>query len=225
MCPAGRTGLVLRASGLLRRPAGAGRSSGFFLLAGRGPAVGGCGSGRDRRGGSEPRLRRTELVRILSVHPRARVSFTTGTGRATLPTKRGSSARRTRISSPCPRISATYAAPSGPPILRGRGDLSGDLRLPTAASIANGTARPPGAGAPGQAPYGLTELYRTRSAPRASSAIRLLRDLRAPPADPLVRESSSIPTTWSSTPRAGRPEPAAAREDLIFSEVADDFSA
>jgi N-acetyl-gamma-glutamyl-phosphate reductase len=168
-------------------------------------------------------------VRILSVHPRARLAFTTGTGEGHLAHEAGLEQKADAYFLSLPHgISATYAArlrdahPSAVVV-----DLSGDLRLPTAASYREWYGHDhPAPALLGQAPYGLTELYRDEvraarliSNPGCYATSVLL------PLIPLVRAKADRPDDVSSTPRAGPPAPARAAGDLLFSEVADDFSA
>src|SRR6185295_7907387 len=171
-----------------------------------------------------------ELVRILSVHPRARVAFTTGTGEGHLAHKAGLERKADAYFLSLPHgISATYAArlraahPSAVVV-----DLSGDLRLPTAASYREWYGHDhPAPALLGQAPYGLTELYRdeVRSARLISNPGCYATSVLLP-LIPLVRAKAIDPDdvvvdAKSGTTGAGR----APREDLLFSEVADDFSA
>ncbi len=123
-----------------------------------------------------------ELVRILGVHPRARVAFTTGTGEGHLAHEAGLEREADAYFLSLPHgISATFAArlraahPSAVVV-----DLSGDLRLPTAAAYREWYGHDhPAPELLGQAPYGLTELYRDeirdRSRPRAPGGPALLR--------------------------------------------------
>ena len=159
-------------------------------------------------------LRGTELVRLLSAHPEARVASPPAPAAAISPTKPGSSARPTPTSSPCP----TGSPPPTPPACARSTpaavviDLSGDLRLPTAELYKSGTAttiRRPRPARP-RGPYGLTEVYRDRlrgarliSNPGCYATSVLL------PLVPLLRDAlSTRPTSWS-TRRAGPPAPAA----------------
>ena len=171
-----------------------------------------------------------ELVRILSVHRHAHAAFTTGTGEGHLAHEAGLERRADAYFLSLPHgISATYAArlreahPQAVVI-----DLSGDLRLPTAEAYRAWYGHDhPAPALLGQAPYGLTELNRER--------IRSARLIANPgcyatsvlvPLVPLIREGLIDPDdvivdAKSGTTGAGR----APREDLLFSEVADDFSA
>jgi N-acetyl-gamma-glutamyl-phosphate reductase len=171
-----------------------------------------------------------EIVRILSVHPRARVAFTTGTGDGHLAHEAGLERDADAYLLSLPHgISATYVAR-----LRARRpesvviDLSGDLRLPTAEAYRAWYGHDhPAPALLGQAPYGLTEVYR--------DAIRGARLVSNPgcyatsvllPLAPLVREraidtADIVVDAKSGTTGAGRTP----REDLLFSEVSEDFSA
>ena len=171
-----------------------------------------------------------ELVRILSVHPQARTLFTTGTGEGHLAHEAGLERKADAYFLSLPHgISATYAArlreahPQAVVV-----DLSGDLRLPTAESYRAWYGHDhPAPALLGGVPYGLTEINRER--------IRAARLISNPgcyatsvllPLIPLVRENlidadDVVVDAKSGTTGAGR----APREDLLFSEVADDFSA
>jgi N-acetyl-gamma-glutamyl-phosphate reductase len=171
-----------------------------------------------------------ELVRILSVHPRARIAFTTGTGEGHLAHEKGLESAADAYFLSLPHgISATYAArlraarPQAVII-----DLSGDLRLPTAALYRQWYGHDhPAPELLGHAPYGIPELNREaiRSARLVSNPgcyatsvlLPLVPLLRAGLVDP----EDVVVDAKSGTTGAGR----APREDLLFSEVADDFSA
>jgi N-acetyl-gamma-glutamyl-phosphate reductase len=170
-----------------------------------------------------------ELVRILSVHPHARVAFTTGSGGGHLAHEKGLERRADAYMLSLPHgISATYAAR-----LRGSSpdavvvDLSGDLRLPTAESYRTWYGHDHPAPALLGVPYGLTELYRDRirSARLISNpgcyATSVLLPLVPLVRDRLVDPDDIVVDAKSGTTGAGR----TAREDLLFSEVAEDFSA
>jgi N-acetyl-gamma-glutamyl-phosphate reductase len=171
-----------------------------------------------------------ELVRILSLHPRARVAFTTGTGEGHLAHEAGLERGADVYMLSLPHgVSATYAArlrASHPESLVI--DLSGDLRLPTAEAYRAWYGHEhPAPALLGQAPYGLTEVYR--------DAIRRARLVSNPgcyatsvllPLVPLVREGlveagDIVVDAKSGTTGAGRTP----RQDLLFSEVSEDFSA
>jgi N-acetyl-gamma-glutamyl-phosphate reductase len=170
-----------------------------------------------------------EAVRLLSVHPRATVAFTTGSGEGHLAHEAGLDQAADAYLLSLPHgISSTYAArlraarPEAVVV-----DLSGDLRLPDAASYRQwyGHEHP----APGLlgVPYGLTEIYRDR--------IRGARLIANPgcyatsvllPLVPLVREGlvdadDVVIDAKSGATGAGR----AAREDLLFCEVDEDLKA
>jgi N-acetyl-gamma-glutamyl-phosphate reductase len=171
-----------------------------------------------------------ELVRLLRVHPCARAAFTTGTGRGHLPHEAGLDREADAYFLALPHgVSASYAArlreryPAAPVV-----DLSGDLRLPTAESYRRWYAHEhPAPALLGQAPYGLTEVYRDRlrgarlvSNPgcyATSVLLPLLPLLRAR----LVEADDVLVDAKSGASGAGR----SLREDLLFCEVADDFSA
>ena len=170
-----------------------------------------------------------EAVRLLSAHPRATVAFTTGSGEGHLAHEAGLEEAADAYLLSLPHgISSTYAArlraarPEAVVV-----DLSGDLRLPDAASYRQwyGHEHP----APGLlgVPYGLTEVYRDR--------IRGARLIANPgcyatsvllPLVPLVREGlvdadDIVIDAKSGATGAGR----AAREDLLFCEVDEDLKA
>jgi len=170
-----------------------------------------------------------EAVRLLSVHPRAAVAFTTGSGEGHLAHEAGLEEAADAYLLSLPHgISSTYAArlraarPEAVVV-----DLSGDLRLPDADAYRRwyGHEHP----APGLlgVPYGLTELYRDR--------IRGARLIANPgcyatsvllPLVPLVREGlvdagDVVIDAKSGATGAGR----AAREDLLFCEVDEDLKA
>jgi N-acetyl-gamma-glutamyl-phosphate reductase len=171
-----------------------------------------------------------ELVRLLRGHPCARPSFTTGSGGAHLPHEAGLEKEADAYLLALPHgISATYAArlrerfPAAPVV-----DLSGDLRLPTAESYRQWYAHEhPAPALLGQAPYGLTEVYRERLAGArlisnpgcyaTSVLLPLLPLVRAR----LVEHEDVLVDAKSGASGAGR----SLREDLLFCEVADDFSA
>ena len=171
-----------------------------------------------------------ELVRLLRRHPRARVAFTTGSATGHLAHESGLDQAADAYFLAMPHgIAATYAArlrearPEAVVI-----DLSGDLRLPTAESYKQWYGHDHKA--PhliGQAVFGLSETYRDRlpgarlvSNPGCYATSVLL------PLIPLLREglidaSDIVADAKSGATGAGR----ALREDLLFCEVAEDFSA
>jgi N-acetyl-gamma-glutamyl-phosphate reductase len=169
-----------------------------------------------------------EAVRLLRQHPRAETAFTTGSGHL---------AHEAGLERPADAyllclphgISATYAArlraayPQSVVV-----DLSGDLRLPDADSYRRWYGHDhPAPELIGQAPYGLTELYRERlrgarliSNPGCYATSVLL------PLVPLLRErliepDDIVADSKSGATGAGR----SLREDLLFCEVTGDFSA
>ncbi len=171
-----------------------------------------------------------EAVRLLSAHPQVEVAFSTGSGTGHLAHEQGLGQAADAFLLALPHgISATYAA-----ALRDRNpravviDLSGDLRLPDAASYSRWYHQDhPSPGLLGQAPYGLTEVYRDR--------LRQARLIANPgcyatsvllPLVPLLRSGLVAPQgivvdAKSGASGAGR----ALREELLFCELADDFSA
>ena len=171
-----------------------------------------------------------ELVRLLRRHPRARVAFTTGSETGHLAHEAGLAEAADAYCLAMPHgIAATYAArlrearPEAVVV-----DLSGDLRLPTAESYRQWYGLDHKA--PhliGQAVFGLSEVYgdRLRGARLVSNPgcyatsvllplIPLLREGLVDPAD-IVADAKSGATG------AGR----TLREDLLFCELAEDFSA
>jgi N-acetyl-gamma-glutamyl-phosphate reductase len=171
-----------------------------------------------------------ELVRLLRRHPRARVAFTTGTESGHLAHEAGLDEAADAYFLAMPHgVSARYAArlreerPEAVVV-----DLSGDLRLPTAESYRRWYGHEHEA--PhllGQAVFGLCEAYRDRlrgarlvSNPgcyATSVLLPLIPLLR----DGLVDSSDLVADAKSGTTGAGRTP----RPDLLFSEVAGDFSA
>jgi N-acetyl-gamma-glutamyl-phosphate reductase len=171
-----------------------------------------------------------EAVRLLARHPRAEVAFTTGTGEGHLPHEAGLEHAADAYLLSLPHgVAARYAEqlraarPDAAVV-----DLSGDLRLPTAASYEAWYGHPhPAPALLGTAPFGLTEVYRERivgarlvSNPGCYATAALL------PLVPLVRERLVDPAdividAKSGATGAGRTP----REDLLFCELQDDFSA
>jgi len=171
-----------------------------------------------------------EAVRLLASHPHARVAFTTGTGGGHLPHEAGPTREAGAYLLCLPHgISARYAA-----MLRASFpeavvvDLSGDLRLPTSEAYRTWYGHDhPEPGLLGQAPYGLTEVYRAEIAgarlisnPGCYATSVLL------PLVPLLREGliesdGIVVDAKSGATGAGRTP----REDLLFCEVTDNFSA
>src|SRR5918995_1293518 len=171
-----------------------------------------------------------ELVRLLERHPCARVAFTTGTGRGHLAHEAGLERKADAYALALPHgVSATYAArlretfPAAPVV-----DLSGDLRLPTTAAYRQWYAHDhPAPGLLGQVPYGLTEVNRERLkgarlvANPGCYATSVLLPLVPLLRDRLVEADDILVDAKSGASGAGR----SLREDLLFCEVADDFSA
>jgi N-acetyl-gamma-glutamyl-phosphate reductase len=171
-----------------------------------------------------------EVVRLLSAHPRARLAFTTGTGDGHLSHDAGLDHRAGAYLLALPHgVSARFAArlrkerPDAPVV-----DLSGDLRLRTAADYRQWYGHDhPAPQLLDHVPYGLPEVYRDRIAGArlvanpgcyaTSVLLPLLPLLR----EGLVEDEGVVVDAKSGTTGAGR----APREDLLFSEVADDFSA
>jgi N-acetyl-gamma-glutamyl-phosphate reductase len=171
-----------------------------------------------------------EVVRLLQGHPCARVAFTTGTGRAHVAHEAGLEKAADAYVLALPHgVSATYAAklrerfPAAPVI-----DLSGDLRLPSAESYKQWYAHDhPAPALIGQAPYGLTEVFRERLrgarlvANPGCYATSVLLPLLPLLRERLVEPGDVLVDAKSGASGAGR----SLREDLLFCEVADDFSA
>jgi N-acetyl-gamma-glutamyl-phosphate reductase len=171
-----------------------------------------------------------ELVRLLARHPRASVLFTTGTGGGHLPHEAGLEREADAYFLALPHgVAARYAAQLHKAFPKATiVDLSGDLRLPDAASYKKwyGLEHP----APellGSTPYGLTEVYREKlkgaqliSNPgcyATSVLLPLIPLLQAKLIDP----NDIIADAKSGATGAGR----TLREDLLFCELQDDFSA
>ncbi len=171
-----------------------------------------------------------ELVRLLRRHPRARVAFATGTGSGHLAHETGLDQEAEAYMLALPHgIAASYAAKlrvARPEALVV--DLSGDLRLPTAAAYAKWYGHEHAA--PhliGEAVFGLSEAYRQPLAGArlvsnpgcyaTSVLLPLIPLLR----DELIEASDIVADAKSGATGAGR----SLREDLLFCELADDFSA
>ena len=171
-----------------------------------------------------------EVVRLLAGHPRARVGFTTGTGDGHLSHDAGLERGAQAYLLALPHgVSARFAArlraerPEAAVI-----DLSGDLRLRTAAAYREWYGHDhPAPQLLDDVPYGLPEVYRDRIAGArlvanpGCYATSVLLPLVPLLRDGLVEDTDVVVDAKSGTTGAGR----AAREDLLFSEVADDFSA
>jgi N-acetyl-gamma-glutamyl-phosphate reductase len=171
-----------------------------------------------------------ELVKLLRQHPRAKVAFTTGSGTGHLAHEAGLDVAADAHFLALPHgVAATYAArlreahPEAVVI-----DLSGDLRLPTAESYQQWYGHEHKAKhLIGQAVFGLCEEYKDRlpgarlvSNPgcyATSVMLPLLPLLRARLVDP----AHVVADAKSGASGAGR----TLREDLLFCELAEDFSA
>jgi N-acetyl-gamma-glutamyl-phosphate reductase len=169
-----------------------------------------------------------ELVRFLSAHPEATVSFTTGTGH--LAHEAGLEREADAYFLAMPHgIAAAYAArlrevyPAATVI-----DLSGDLRLPTAELYKTWYGHDhPAPALLGRAVYGLSEVYRERlhgarliSNPGCYATSVLL------PLVPLLRDRLIDPTDVVADAKSGATGAGRTlREDLLFCEVAENFSA
>jgi N-acetyl-gamma-glutamyl-phosphate reductase len=170
-----------------------------------------------------------EAIRILGRHPEASVAFATGSGEGRLPHEEGLARGADAYLLALPHgISAAYAEklsraqPAAVVI-----DLSGDLRLPTAEGYQRWYGHPHPAPALLGAPYGLSEVFadRIRAARVVANpgcyATSVLLPLLPLLVDGRVDADDVVVDAKSGTTGAGR----APREDLLFSEVADDFSA
>lgn len=171
-----------------------------------------------------------ELVRLLRQHPHARPAFTTGSGGGHLAHEAGLERAADAYLLALPHgVSATYAAklraarPQAPVV-----DLSGDLRLPDSASYKEWYGHDhPEPALLGVTPYGLPELGRDAlrgarliSNPgcyATSALIPLVPLLKAK----LVDAEDILVDAKSGATGAGR----TLRDDLLFCEVAEDFSA
>ena len=171
-----------------------------------------------------------ELVRLMRRHPRGTVAFTTGSGGGHLAHEAGLDQPADAYFLALPHgVAATYAQrlraahPSATVV-----DLSGDLRLPTAESYRRWYGHDHKAPELiGQAVFGLSEVYRDRlpgaklvSNPGCYATSVML------PLVPLLREGlveaeGIVADAKSGATGAGR----TLREDLLFCEVAEDFSA
>jgi len=171
-----------------------------------------------------------ELVRLLRRHPRARVAFTTGSGTGHLGHEAGLEQAAEAYFLALPHgIAAAYASrlretrPEAVVV-----DLSGDLRLPTAEGYKQWYGHDHQA--PhliGQAVFGLCEAYRDRlrGARLVSNpgcyATSVLLPLIPLLGEGLVDPADVVADAKSGATGAGR----TLREDLLFCEVAEDFSA
>jgi len=171
-----------------------------------------------------------EAVRLLSAHPQAAVAFSTGTGEGYLAHEAGIDRAADAYLLSIPHgVSASYvkrlrdAHPDAAII-----DLSGDLRLPSAESYKAWYGHDhPAPELLGQVPYGLTEVFRERLKGArlvanpgcyATSALLPLVPLLK---SRLVDEHDVVVDAKSGATGAGR----TLREDLLFCEVSEDFSA
>ena len=146
------------------------------------------------------------------------------------PRGRPRAGRRRLLPGPPPRHLRDLrgAAARGAPARPSSSTSRATCGCPTAEAYARGTATTiPAPALLGQAPYGLTEVYRERlrgarlvSNPGCYATSALL------PLVPLSSEGSSTPTTWWWTPRAAPPAPAArCARTCSSARSPDDFSA
>ncbi|HEY6547756.1 MAG TPA: N-acetyl-gamma-glutamyl-phosphate reductase [Vicinamibacteria bacterium] len=172
-----------------------------------------------------------ELVRLLRTHPSARVAFTTGSGgKAQLAHEAGLAQEADAYFLALPHgIAASYALrlrderPAAVVV-----DLSGDLRLPDAASYKEWYGHDhPAPALLGSVPYGLPEVFReeVRGAKLISNpgcyATSVLLPLLPLLREKLVSAEDVVVDAKSGATGAGR----TLREDLLFCEVDGDFSA
>ena len=171
-----------------------------------------------------------ELIRLLAGHPQAGVAFTTGSGGAHLPHEKGLEQPADVYFLALPHgVAAKYASAlqkSAPGSLVV--DLSGDLRLPTPAAYKEWYGHDhPAPELLGRVPYGLTEVYRkalvgariiSNPGCYATSVLLPLLPLLE---RRLVDPGDIIVDAKSGATGAGR----TLREDLLFCELAEDFSA
>jgi N-acetyl-gamma-glutamyl-phosphate reductase len=171
-----------------------------------------------------------ELVRLLRRHPRATVAFTTGSDKGHLPHEKGLDQAADAYMLALPHgVAAKYAAklrtarPEAVVV-----DLSGDLRLPTAEAYLKWYGHEHSAPElVGKAVFGLSEHYRQelRGAKLVSNpgcyATSVLLPLVPLLREGLVKAAGIVADAKSGATGAGR----SLREDLLFCEVADDFSA
>lgn len=171
-----------------------------------------------------------EVVRLLRRHPMAEAAFTTGSGAGHLAHEAGLDVAADAYLLALPHgVSATYVArlaeahPEAVVV-----DLSGDLRLPDAEAYERWYGQEHSAPQLlGQAVFGLSEIYREQlrkarliSNPGCYATSVML------PLIPLLREglvdpSDIVADAKSGASGAGR----ALKENLLFCEVTDDFSA
>lgn len=171
-----------------------------------------------------------ELVRLLRRHPRTSVAFTTGSEAGHLAHESGLEQAADAYMLAMPHgVAATYAArlrEARPQALVV--DLSGDLRLPTATAYRQWYGHEHKAPQLiGQAVFGLSEHYRDelRAAKLVSNpgcyATSVMLPLLPLLGEGLVEAEGIVADAKSGATGAGR----SLREDLLFCEVADDFSA
>jgi len=171
-----------------------------------------------------------EIVRLLRQHPRARVAFTTGSEGGHLDHEAGLEAEADAYLLALPHgVAARYAAhlrkarPEAVIV-----DLSGDLRLPDADTYTRWYHQEhPAPELLGQAVFGLSEIYhdRLRGARLVSNPgcyatsvlLPLVPLLRAG----LIEPDDIVADAKSGASGAGR----SLKENLLFCEVTDDFSA
>ncbi len=171
-----------------------------------------------------------EVVRLLRRHPQVRIAFTTGSSTGHLPHESGLEQPADAFLLAMPHgVAASYAArlreaqPSAVVV-----DLSGDLRLPTPEAYLEWYGHEHKAKhLLGQAVFGLSEIYRERIAQSklvsnpgcyaTSVLLPLIPLLR----EGLVDEHDIVADAKSGASGAGR----TLREELLFCELADDFSA
>jgi N-acetyl-gamma-glutamyl-phosphate reductase len=171
-----------------------------------------------------------EIVRLLRAHPHARLAFATGSREGHLAHEAGLERTADAYFLALPHgISATYAAKLRNAFPRAVVvDLSGDLRLPDAAAYKQWYGHDhPEPGLLGSTPYGLPEFFREElrgarlvSNPGCYATSALL------PLVPLLKSKLAsaddvVVDAKSGATGAGR----TLREDLLFCEVTDDFSA
>ena len=171
-----------------------------------------------------------ELVRLLRRHPRASVAFTTGSGAGHLAHEKGLEQAADVCMLALPHgVAASYARKlraARPDALVV--DLSGDLRLPTAEAYQKWYGREHAAPELiGKAVFGLSEHYRQelRGARLVSNpgcyATSVLLPLLPLLREGLVEIDGIVADAKSGATGAGR----SLREDLLFCEVAENFSA
>jgi N-acetyl-gamma-glutamyl-phosphate reductase len=171
-----------------------------------------------------------EIVRLLRQHPRAAVAFTTGSDKGHLPHEKGLEQAADAYMLALPHgVAAKYAAqlraarPEAVVV-----DLSGDLRLPTAEAYEKWYGHEHAAPElVGKAVFGLSEHYRSELAGAklvsnpGCYATSVLLPLVPLLKQGLVEPDGIVADAKSGATGAGR----SLREDLLFCEVADDFSA